>query len=231
MVPIAQYGLDAQVRACLAHRFQRVGIKRVYHGHGQDLAQLVDRKQSVLDAYLFGHKTQQFIVDMIVCQAYVWDLALFDQERNEIVLSDVTEFNEDLPYESAVVLLLVQGFVQLLLRDDAFANQHLSQTPAVVGPGRRSGILVRIGFRDRSRFPFGRRVCPASGLRLLRGFARRIGAALFFTPVQHLLSSSTPSPRPPQRREPLHHRNCTIGEGMCQEIPSCKVLCGNNLST
>ena len=244
MAPVAENGLDPQIRADLANGFERVGVQRVDHRHGEYLAQLVDRQQTVFETDLLGNEAQQLIADVIIGQADVGNLALFDQERDEFVLFDVSQINENLPDKPPLGFLPAEGFIQLFARDDPLTDEHLPEPAAVIRAGRLRRIVLgffgifgifalfgRLGLlgRERPRLALGPVTFLTCHWSLFRSARRILPAVLVFAPAKH--SSLPPTCciytrlwTAPQRR------NCTTGGPMRQVISRCKVLPGNNLT-
>ena len=106
----------------------RVDVRRIGHGHDERRAGAVHRNELMAFRELRGNERDDVGADLPLAQVDRRDGVLLRQEGGELLLLDDAELGEAVTETRARLLLIFLGFLQLLERDQIFANEKLTQS-------------------------------------------------------------------------------------------------------
>jgi hypothetical protein len=144
-----------------AHVVEGEDIGGIGHRQGEGIPHALDGQHAVLLGDLLRHKLQDVRIGIDLCHRDRRNRVLLGQERDEAVLGDETESDQDGPQLVRASLLLGEGPLQLLGRDELLGHQAITEAgeatlAALAGhrggaplSGHAPGPVVRRGHRDR----------------------------------------------------------------------------------
>jgi len=105
-----------------------VDVRGVAHGEDERGAGAVDRNALVLLGHVLGHELHHLDVDVELFEVDRRHAILLGEEAGELALLDEAKLGEVVADAATALLLLVLCFLELLERDQVFADEQFTKT-------------------------------------------------------------------------------------------------------